>query len=386
MTWLSSLAALPGLKSGLLPLRPALRNAADALRKSLDGVDDRAFAKAVDAEARRRLARFAEGVERYRRQPRPARPPEPPAFWRRGSTRVLDYGGAAKSRGALLVVPSLINRGYILDLTAERSLMRHLAAAGWRPFLVDWGAPGATERLFSLTDYIVGRLEPAVDAIAREAGGPPALIGYCMGGLLTLALAARRPDSASALAFLATPWDFHATLPGAVRMMQAAAPSLIDLVDRVGELPVDVIQAMFASLDPYLTADKFRRFAALDAASRKARDFVALEDWLNDGVPLVGSVARECLLGWYVENTPAEGRWRVDGKPVAADRVRLPALVVIPQNDHIVPPGSARALADVMPGARSLVLPAGHIGMVAGSRARAMLYAPLARWLDRTLT
>jgi len=383
MTWLSSLAALGGLKSGLLPWRRDLASAAEALGKNLDDADAHAFAAAVDAEARRRLNGFAEGVRRYRRHPRPARRNEPPALWRRGSTRLLDYGGRGR---ALLVVPSLINRGYILDLTERRSLMRHLAAAGWRPLLVDWGEPGPAERRFSLTDYVCGRLEPALDEIVAATGETPAVIGYCMGGNLALALAVRRPALVAALVLLATPWDFHAGAPGTRRLMQAAAPGLIALIDQLGELPVDVIQAMFSSLDPYLTADKFRRFAALPADSEKAREFVALEDWLNDGVPLVGSVARECLLGWYVENTPPGGRWRIDGRPVVAAEARMPTLVAIPANDHIVPPGSAAALAGAIPGAKAARLAAGHIGMVAGRRARTMLYDPLTRWLAKTLT
>src|SRR3546814_10267711 len=48
-------------------------------------------------------------------------------------------------------------------------------------------------------------------------------------------------------------------------------------------------------LDPQLVVRKFLAFGRLDAASRKAEEFVALEDWLNDGVPLAAPVARECL-------------------------------------------------------------------------------------------
>ena len=40
--------------------------------------------------------------------------PEPPTLWSAGATRLLDYGPAR--RPPLLVVPSLINRAYILDL------------------------------------------------------------------------------------------------------------------------------------------------------------------------------------------------------------------------------------------------------------------------------
>src|SRR3546814_6860749 len=92
-------------------------------------------------------------------------------------------------RSPVLVVPSLINRAYVLDLTAERSLLRWLAAHGLRPLLLDWGRPGAEERDFTLTDYIAGRLERALDALRAEEAAPPVLLGYCMGGLLALGLA-----------------------------------------------------------------------------------------------------------------------------------------------------------------------------------------------------
>ena len=60
-------------------------------------------------------------------------------------------------------------------------------------------------------------------------------------------------------------------------------------------LPVDALQALFNGLNPGLANSKFRDLANVRANSRKFANFVALEDWLNDGVPLAGPVARECL-------------------------------------------------------------------------------------------
>ncbi len=390
MTWLSSLAALDGLKNGSLPWRPELQKSAEALQKNLEKSDAAAFAAAVDAEARNRLAVFAEGVSLYRQFQRPPRPAAPPTAWERGSTRLLDYGSVggaeAAERPPVLVVPSLINRGYILDLTENRSFMRHLADEGFRPFLIEWGTPGTDEQGFTLTDYICGRLEPALDQICRLNGRPAGVVGYCMGGNLALALAVRRPVQVAVLALLATPWDFHAGMAGPVRMLKAMAPGLSVMIDQLGELPVDVIQAMFSSLTPYSTATKFNRFAGLDPASAKARNFVALEDWLNDGVPLTGPVALECLEGWYGDNTPVMGEWRVSGEPVMGEDVRSPTLLVIPEQDHIVPPGSATALARTIPDAETITLAAGHIGMMTGGRAKTLVHRPIAKWLHQTLT
>ena len=378
--WLSSRAALPLLKAGLLPWKPELAPVAAALHRSLAGIAAEDFAAAVDEELRRRGELFLRGLERYRHHPYRRALPEPPVLWREGATRLLDY---APSGGApVLVVPSLINRAYILDLAPQKSLLRFLAAAGLRPLLLDWGKPGEAERAFDLADYIAGRLERAAEA-AAPLGRPFAVLGYCMGGLLALGLAARRPDLAGALALLATPWDFHAERAGQARLLGALAAPLTRSFAPLGEVPVDVLQALFAALDPLLALRKFQRFAALPEGSAEERDFVAVEDWLNDGVPLALPVASDCLAGWYGANEPGRGSWRIAGRAVAPERVLLPSLVVLPAQDRIVPPRTAAALAEKLPRAERLSPPLGHIGMMVAREAPETVWRDLAAWLLR---
>ena len=385
LAWTSSRAGLALLKSASPPWKPELQSAAAALQASLEKVDPEAFRDAVERQVHARMAALAEGILSYRRHPYRRKLSDPPVLWRQGTTRLLDYGknGGGVRAGAppVLVVPSLINRGYILDLAEDRSLMRWLAAEGLRPILVDWGRPGPEERAFTLTDYIAGRLEDALDAAIAETGARPLLVGYCMGGLLALALALRRQGDLEGLALLATPWDFHAE--GGVQGASAAAalPAFAPLMDACGELPVDSIQSLFASLDPQLVARKFVAFSHLDPASPKATAFVALEDRLNDGVPLAAPVARECLGGWYGENTPARGTWCIAGRPVDPSRLALPSFCVIPAQDRIVPPASARALAGKIPGTEIMTPRLGHIGMVVSAGAGEQVWRPLRDWL-----
>lgn len=392
MAWLTSRAALPALNAGSLPWRPDLRKAGESLSRELASVSPEDFARALDAEALSRLDDFAAGVLKYRRFVRPPRPPEPPVAWQAGATRLLDYaardvaakGAAKKTSGApVLVVPSLINKAYICDLTERRSLMRFLAKAGFRPYLVDWGHPGPDEKAFTLTDYIAGRLEDMLDRVTEAIKQPVGLVGYCMGGLLTMALAQRRPEAIAAQALLATPWDFSAIDGARVRMLRASAPGLAKIVEALGALPVDVLQGMFASLDPFGGGLKFRRFAHIDDSSDAALEFVQLEDWLNDGVPLAGPVATECLFGWYGDNDTQNGRWKIDGRPVLPADVTMPTACFVPERDRIVPPASAAPLASQLPKGETIPVAAGHIGMVAGSRAESVLYRPLAAWLAK---
>ena len=138
------------------------------------------------------------GIAAYRRHPFERRLAEPPVIWREGSTRLLDYGAAqdgGSQPGApmLLVVPSLVNRAHVLDLLEGRSLLRHLAAAGLRPLLLDWGWPGPAERRLGLAG-IIERVVRAHEAANRDG----AMLGYCMGGLLALAAAQLAPHPRAA--------------------------------------------------------------------------------------------------------------------------------------------------------------------------------------------
>jgi len=384
LAWLrssASISVLPGSRSGWPRSSARLTEEAARLAASLGrpgGPDKAAFARAVLAEALRQDRALIAGIAAYRRHPYRRRLPDPPVLWTEGETRLLDYGaGRKRDAPTVLFVPSLINRAYVLDLAEGSSMLRWLGQEGVRPLLLDWGWPDEAERGFTLTDYVAGRLERALDAAPRRL----ILVGYCMGGLLALALALRRPERIRALALLATPWDFHAVNADAARLLGRMLPIFEPALAFAAALPVDLLQILFAALDPFGISAKYRGFARLDPHSDRARLFVALEDWLNDGIPLAAPVARECLAGWYGANSPGRLAWRIAGMPVDPRRLRMPAFVAVPGRDRIVPPESAMPLADLIAGAHLHAPAAGHIGMVAGSSARSALWRPLRDWV-----
>jgi polyhydroxyalkanoate synthase subunit PhaC len=185
----------------------------------------------------------------------------------------------------------------------------------------------------------------------------------------------------AALALLATPWDFHAADPEAARRLAGLVPLLEPAMQFAKAMPIDALQMLFALLEPFGVATKYRSFGRLNQDSDRARLFVALEDWLNDGIPLAAAVARECLAGWYGANTPARGEWRVAGLGVDPQALDLPCFVAVPARDRIVPPESATPLAERIAHAVLHRPAAGHIGMAAGSGAEAALWRPLLDWV-----
>jgi polyhydroxyalkanoate synthase len=318
------------------------------------------------------------GIAAYRSAPYMRRLRNPPAIWEEEETQLLDYGGTGP---AVLFIPSLINRAYILDLMEGGSMLRFLSGQNMHPYLLDWGWPGEVERQFSLTDYIAGRLERAMANIP----GPVILAGYCMGGLLALAAALRAQQSGGgkvrALALLATPWDFHAADTSLPKRVSDAMPAIEMMLQFSGTLPIDALNTLFAMVDPHGVGEKYRDFARQDKSLPRARRFVAMEDWLADGVPLAAPVARETLGGWYVANSPARNQWRVAGLAVDPSGLDMPAFCAIPARDRLVPAVSAQALAARLAQATIIRPEAGHIGMVAGSKSETSLWRPFAEWI-----
>ncbi len=367
----ASLSGWPNSNAGLTTPQMAAK-AQDILASLAGGAET--FPPALLEEVLAQDRGLIAGIAAYRRHPWRREMDEPPAIWREGESRVLDYGGTGP---VVLFVPSLVNRAHVLDLAPGRSMLRHFAANGTRALLLDWGWPGEVERGFTLTDYIAGRLERALQALP----GPVVLAGYCMGGLLAVAAALRRPDRVRAVALLATPWDFHAADGERAAQIGGLVPLLEPVMALTGTVPIDALQVLFAMLDPWSIADKYRGFAKLEQDSERARMFVALEDWLNDGVPLAAPVARECLSGWYGANTPGKGQWRIAGATVDPSALGMPAFVAVPARDQIVPPESAAPLAALIQGAVLHTPSAGHIGMAAGATAERALWRPLGAWI-----
>lgn len=342
-----------------------------------------------------RLAEMLRGIEAWQKHPWQRPNIEPPVIWSDGASRLLDYGGCAQATNPngfpILVIPSLINRAYILDLHPDCSLLRNLAAVGFRPLLMDWGVPGDKEQHFTLDDYVSQRLRPAL-AIARVLGGRPVpVIGYCMGGTIGAALAANTPADISALVTIGAPWDFSQAIWAAETLATplradhgATARQLLQMMARTyGTIPNHLFQLLFTLLDVGLAQRKFRHFAQLETDSPAAHHFVAVEDWLNDPVHVAHGVAEAVLIDWHLMNQTAQGRWSLLGRPVDPRKITVPVLSFCAPSDRIAPPQCAEALPNAIPTATILRPTSGHVGMVTGRNAKKEVYAPLMSFLER---
>ena len=327
-----------------------------------------------------RLLDFYRGIRAYRSHPYRRQSRQRDIVWKRGGCKLLDFG--PEEGWPVLAIPSLINRAYIFDLAPNASLLEFLSANGVRPFLLDWGVGIASQEPRSLEGVILERIKPALSHIHREAQRRPLVMGYCMGGTLATAITCLLSKQVAGLALLATPWDFHQT-DGVMKVTASNFEVVASLASLIGDTPVDALQTLFTQIDPLAVPKKFSKFAKCSQESAAARRFVAIEDWLNDGVCLDAGITQECLQNWYVHNKPARGVWTVGGTRIRPDQLDLPVWMAIPEKDRLVPPRSSLALAHQTRYSEVVSTPGGHVGTVAGLQAGATLWPQLLRWLKR---
>lgn len=327
---------------------------------------------------------FQAGVARYAATPTPNHPRHYTEVARVGRVTLQKAGEAAANQPCVVLVPSMINRGYVLDLCPGFSLVEFLKAQGFGVMVIDWGDPAThTDAGLTPSTIVAERLEPLLQAAATQNGAPVAVVGYCMGGLLATAAAVRLGKSVvGKLAVAAMPWDFAQTTSHSHMQahMQGAESWLRPLLTNSRVLEPSAIASYFWSLDPW---GPIRRIMAYGTETDPIRlaHLTALEDWLADGLALDAPVAEEMLLNWYAANAPLKGNWQVAGTPILPQNLEMPLHITLTQTDILVPLASSLPFVGQTKGAVVHMAQSGHVSLVAGRRAKAQFYEPLAGWL-----
>ncbi|WP_312236631.1 class III poly(R)-hydroxyalkanoic acid synthase subunit PhaC [Stenotrophomonas sp.] len=305
-------------------------------------------------------------------------------IWRDGKVALYRFVGADTPVHAtpLLIVYALVNRPYMVDLQADRSLVQRLLALGHDVYVLDWGYPDRSERYQTLEDYLLRFVDGAVDHLQAQSGAPINMLGICQGGVFALCYAALRQHKLANLITMVTPVDFQT--PDNMLSHWARQVDVDLLVDTLGNIPADLMNASYLMLKPFrLNVQKY--VGLLDILDDKAalEDFLRMEKWIFDSPDLAGETFRDFIKQFYQDNGLMHEGVRIGEETVQLSQVTLPVLNIYAEQDHLVPPDASRAMRGRIGSAdyTESSFRGGHIGIYVSGRAQREVPGTITDWL-----
>lgn len=285
----------------------------------------------------------------------------------------------------VLVCFALVNRPYILDLQADRSVIRQLLKRGFDVYLIDWGIPTAADRTLRLQDYVCGFMKNVADFVCSHSGSPKLnLLGYCMGGTMSAMYTALYPEQVKNLILMAAPIDFSGE-EGLLNLWTREEYFDVDgLIDAFGNCPGSFLQSSFQLMKPVQNfVEKYLGFFEKMDDEAYLENYFAMERWVNDNIPVAGETFREFVKQLYQRNQLVRGEFRLRDMPVKLEHIACPLLTLVAEQDHLVPANSTLAIKDYVSSkfVRHMSINAGHIGLAVSSKAHSQLWPDAAMWI-----
>jgi polyhydroxyalkanoate synthase len=295
-------------------------------------------------------------------------------------------GAPVRFATPVLLVPSLINRHYVLDLAPQQSMVEDLVRRGHDVFVIDWGTPGREDRFVTFDDVCDRTIARAL-RVASSFGQTEKchLLGYCLGGTLAVIHAAARPERVATLTALAAPVVFEDD--GLLsRWVRNDGFDVGTMIDAMGLVPWQLMQPAFQMLRPTLGLWKAVQLVDKAWDDEFLDSFLAVETWGNDNVSLPGEFYRRYIDELYRQDALVRRSFLLSGRPAEMESITCPVLAITFEHDNIVPWRSASALLDHVASADKIHLhqPGGHVGAVVSKKASQRLWPKVsAFWAER---
>jgi polyhydroxyalkanoate synthase subunit PhaC len=275
----------------------------------------------------------------------------------------------------ILLVPPLGAPDLAFDLRRGNSLVEYLLEHGRAVFVVTYDTAFWSGRRRGLETWVDEVVPMAVERVAAQ--GPVHLAGWSLGGLFVLLGVAAHGELpiASATAF-ASPVDV-AAVPVVAPFRSIAeytGGQIFTTVYRLlGGFPAPAVRAAFqlASVDRYVTKP-VTILTHLDDREL-LEQMEAVDVLMNNMVAYPGRAFGQIYHQVIRGNEIASGSVVIGGRSVELADITAPTLLIAGSDDGIAPVAAVRRAKDLLTSSSDLrfsVEPGGHLGVLAGRRAR----------------
>ncbi|MGE5493151.1 MAG: PHA/PHB synthase family protein, partial [Actinomycetota bacterium] len=250
----------------------------------------------------------------------------------------------AKVRAVPIVITTpWINKFYILDLTAKKSMVKYLTDQGFSVFITSWKNPTADMADVRFDDYLTEGVDEVVKAVCDFCKVPKVhLVGYCIGGTLVSTYMAWANRHYGKDKVPVAHWTLFTTLtdfsrPGDIEVFvdEASIEALEESMAKKGYLDGAEMATSFRMLrsnpliwhywvHSYLLGEPLPPFDVLF--------------WNMDTTRMPQAMHSYYLRQMYLENNLIKrDKLTIAGEPIDLDQITQPLYAVTAEDDHIAP-------------------------------------------------
>jgi polyhydroxyalkanoate synthase subunit PhaC len=265
----------------------------------------------------------------------------------------------------LLIVPSVVNKFYILDLAPESSFVRYFVSQGYTVFILSWRNISLDLQHLTWDDYVEKGVMQAIDA-TREITKQDKInaLGYCVGGALLACalavLAAKRKHPVASMTQLISMLDYSEPGEIGVYLSRIFPVERRRMLAKSGVVSGKELTRTFSSLR---ANDLVWSFVINNYLKGKTPDAFDLFYWNTDDSNLPGPMFYAYVRNCYMENKLIKpGAMSVCNTPIDLRKINLPTYIFAAADDHLVPWKSGYESVNLLEGKVDFVLGGGgHI-------------------------
>lgn len=301
-----------------------------------------------------------------------------------GQYHLLHYKSKKSSKTPILIVYSLINRHYILDLLPKISVVKHFIDSGFDVYATDWETPTTFDEDMTLEKYIHEYVEKSVKKVQEITDSKKiTLFGYCWGGIFSLIYSTMHPETVKNLVLHATPLDLEKPDTVIEKWTKQINPDI--MIEKFGNVPGQIMNLAFIMRNPLESFLKYPNYFKKFRSPEEIQQFIAIETWLYDSRPITGKVYKEIIEKIYQKNQLIHNKMKVGGKLVDLRNITMPVLNIVGENDDLVPPDSSKyVMCDIPSTDKELIeYPTGHVGLCISKKAHKELWPKVTEWVTK---
>ncbi len=243
----------------------------------------------------------------------------------------------------IVIITPWINKFYILDLTARKSMVKHLTDQGFSVFITSWKNPGADMADVRFDDYLLEGVNEVVRVAGEFCKQPKVhLVGYCIGGTLVSTYMAWANKRFGRDKMPVAHWTLFTTLtdfahPGDIDVFidEACIGALEESMARKGYLDGNEMASSFRMLRSNSLIWHYWEASYLLGEPLPPFDVLF---WNMDTTRMPQAMHAYYLREFYLNNNLIKrDKLTIAGESIDLDCIAQPLYAVTAEDDHIAP-------------------------------------------------